>query len=169
MYNAHEIPTDWTPFIEKANEPFPLSIFIVYNNMHAALRAAQMIERLGKKFRGKMESRLQPLPLSKLSDPASFDHSLADASSADMIIVSISGPGALPPMLKKWMAECTAQQREGDSAVVALLGSLEATDELDSPRLQFLKNTARAAGIDFFAPRAPEEAEAVFEAFEVVG
>ncbi len=169
MYNSPEIPVDWTPFIEKANEPFPLSIFIVYNNMHAALRAAQMIERLGRKFHGKMEPRLQPLPLDNLRDPACFDRALADAASADMIIVSISGPGALPATLKKWMADCTAQKREGDSAVVALLGSTEEVEETDSPRIQFLKNTARAAGLDFFAPSAPEEADAVLQSFEVVG
>src|SRR5476649_767475 len=110
MYNTPEIPFEWTPYLERANQPFTLSILIIYNNMGAALRAAHMVERLGKKFEGKMEPRLRPLSVEHLHDQASFDRSLSDAASADMIIVSISGGGSLPATLHKWIADCTAQK-----------------------------------------------------------
>ncbi len=166
------IPVDWTPFLDKAGAPFPLSVIVIYNDMHAALRAAQVIERFTKKYQGRMEPRLQPLPLSQLSDPACYDRSLASAASADMIIVSINGPGGLPPALKQWIQDCTTQKREGDSAVVALLGSMDESDPPDSPRLQFLKNAVRRAGLDFFTPTPgqPEvEYASVAPSFEVVG
>jgi len=41
MHNIPNIPVDWTPYLERANRPFSLSIVIVYNDMHAALRAAE--------------------------------------------------------------------------------------------------------------------------------
>ncbi len=167
--NTPEIPVDWTPYLERANEPFALSIFIVYNNMRAALRAALMVERLGKKFHGKMEARLQPLPLEHLKDPASFDRALSDASSADMIIVSICGTECLSAELKKWMTDCTARKRDGDSAVVALFGGMDETEEPNSPRLQFLKKATRGPGRDFFAPRTENEIDAICGAFAMAG
>jgi hypothetical protein len=163
--NIPEIPVDWTPYLERANEPFTLSIVIVYNNMRAALRAALMVERLGKKFHGKMEPRLQPLPLEHLHDSAKFDRALSDASGADMIIVSLSGPGALPTALQQWITDCTAQKREGDSAVVALLGTMDETEAPDSDRLQFLKKATRGRGRDFFAPQSDREVDAIYSAF----
>lgn len=166
------IPVDWTPFLDKAKAPFPLSVVVIYNDMHAALRAAQMIEHFGQKYQGKMAPRLQPLPLSQLSDQGCYERSLAAAASADMIIVSINGPGGLPPALKQWIQDCTAQKREGDSAVVALLGSMDESDPVDSPRLQFLKNAVRSAGLDFFTP-TPDQPEVEYfplaQSFEVVG
>ncbi len=169
MHNIPNIPVDWTPYLERANRPFPLSIVIIYNDMHAAVRAAHMLERLGRKFRGKMEPRLQPIQLEQLHDPGCYDHALKNAASADMIIVSISGSGGLPAALKQWVQDCTAQKREGDAAVVALLGSTEQVDAPDSARLQYLRNAARASGLDFFAPRTAENADAVFNSFAMAG
>jgi len=167
--NIPEIPVDWTPYLERVNEPFTLSIFIVYNDMRAALRAVQMVECLGKKFHGRMEPRLRPQSLEHLSDPVCFNRSLADAASADMIIVSISGSECLSAELKQWMAECAAQKREGESAMVALLSSQEETDEAGSSRLQFLKMAARGSGMDFFAPHSENEINAIHGAFAMAG
>ena len=142
-----------------ANDEFPLSIVIIYNDLNAALRAAKALERLGAKFFGQLEKRLIPVPAAQLSDPARFDHLLADARAADMIIISYNGPGELPETLKRWVARCLAQQGEGDSAVVALLSSNEQLDASDSPRYKELQRTARAAGLDFFAPQPREGLE----------
>jgi hypothetical protein len=141
-----------------ANDDFPLSIVIIYNDLNAAMRAAKALERFGTKFFGQLQQRLTPVPASQLADPARFDHLLADARAADMIIISYNGPGELPTTLKTWVARCLAQQGEGDSAVVALLSSNEQLDPPDSPRYQELLKTARAAGLEFFAPQ-PEEGE----------
>jgi len=135
------------------NDDFPLSVVIVYNDFPAALRAAKALERLGAKFFGEREQRLIPVPAAQLADPARFDHLLADARAADLIIVSYNGPGELPERLKAWVARCLEQQGSGDSAVVALLSSNEKLDAADSPRFQELQRATRAAGLDFFAPR----------------
>ncbi len=139
---------------------FPLTIVVIYNDLAAAMRAAQTLERVGNKFFGRLEQRLMPVPVAHLSDPARFDHLLSDASSADMIIVSFNGPSELPPLLKQWIESCLGQRRSGDSAVVALLSSNERLDAPDSPRYQFMKNAARAAGLDYFAPMPAPGGEA---------
>lgn len=161
---------EYTLFRAEANDAFPLYVVIVYNNMHAAMRAAETVDRLSRKFFGQMWQRLLPVPMAQLSDPILFDHLLSDASSADMIIVSFNGPGELPATVKEWVKDCLGQKSEGNSAVVALLSSSEQLDEPETPRYQFMKNAAKAAGLDFFAPK-PEIADEScrLEQLEVVG
>jgi hypothetical protein len=137
----------------RRNPGHALFVVIVYNDMHAALRAAETFSRHADKFCGQMRQRLMPVPVTQLQDPARFDHLLSDASSADMIIVSFNGPGDFPTTLKKWIADCLAQKRADNAAIVALLSSNERLDAPDSPRYQFLKNATWAAGLNFFAPR----------------
>jgi hypothetical protein len=134
------------------NPEEPLFVVIVYNDMHAALRAAETLERQNHKFRDQVRQRLMPVPVTHLHEPSCFDHLLSDTSSADMIIVSYNGPGDFPVTLKKWIADCFALRRADDSAIVALLTSNEQLDTPDSPRYQFLKNATWTAGLNFFAP-----------------
>jgi hypothetical protein len=129
-----------------------LSFVIVYNDMHAALRAAEALERVGRNFR-MAQQRFMSVPVAQLADPARFDRLLFDANSADVIIVSYNSPGDFPLALKKWIGDCLTQKRANESAVMALLSSNERVDTPDSPRYQFLKNSAWSAGADFFAPK----------------
>jgi hypothetical protein len=135
------------------------SVVIVYNDMHAALRAAEAVERLACKFRNQGRQWLLPVPVAQLHDPNRFDRLLSDANSADMIIVSFNGLGDFPLPLKKWIEDCLKQQREGHAAVVALLSSNEELDAPDSPRYQFFKNAAWAAGLAFVSPRPDAKEE----------
>jgi hypothetical protein len=169
MKHELQILDECTPYLGEANDAFPMTVVIIYNDMHAALRAAQTLERLGRKFFGKMRQHLMPVPVNQLTDPARFDRLLSDASSADMIIVSFNGHGDFPTILKDWVKNCLTQKREGDSAVVALLSSNERLDAPESPRYQFIKNATRAAGLDFFAPKAAVSEEAyMMEQMEIV-
>lgn len=170
MKHELQILDECTPYLGEANDTFPMTIVIIYNDMHAALRAAQTLERLGRKFFGKIRQQIMPVPVSHLSDPVRFDNLLSDASSADMIIVSFNGHSDFPTMLKRWVKNCLTQKREGDSAVVALLSSNERLDSQDTPRYQFMKNATRAAGLDFFAPKPDIVNESyMMEQLEFVG
>jgi hypothetical protein len=139
---------------DRSWNPVSPSIVIVYNDIHAALRAAEAVERLGQKFHDQGRQWLMPVPVAQLDDPSRFDHLLADAHSAEMIIVSFNGAGDFPALLKKWIEDCIAQQTEGHAAVVALLSSNQELDPPDSPRYNFFKNAAWAAGLEYVAPRA---------------
>ncbi len=130
------------------------SIVIVYNDIHAALRAAEAVERLGREFRNRGRQWLMPVPVDQLHDTDRFERLLSDANSADMIIISFNGLGDFPLPLKKWIEDCLTQQRVGHAAVVALLSSNEALDAPDSPRYQFFKNAAWAAGLEYVTPRS---------------
>jgi hypothetical protein len=140
--------------------PVSPSIVIVYNDIHAAWRAAEAVERLARKFRDQKRQWLLPVPIAQLHDPAHFDRLLSDANSAEMIIISFNGAGDLPALLKKWIQDCLTLQREGHAAVVALLSSNQELDPPDSPRYQFFKNAAWAVGLEYVAPRAEASEDA---------
>ncbi len=135
-----------------------LSVVIVYNDKHAALRAAEALVRLGRNFGGEVRQRFMSVPVAQLDDATRFDRLLFEAHLADMIIVSYNGSKDFPVTLKKWIADCLVQKRAGPSALVALLSSNEVLDAPDSPRYQFLKNASWAAELNFFAP-GPDAAE----------
>ncbi len=165
-----QITNEYASFLGKANDACPLSVVIIYNDMHATLRAAQTLDRLGDKFNGRLRQHVQPMRFNYMEDPACFDHALFDARVADMVIASFNGPGDLPAALKKWIKDYTTQPRKGHAAIVALLTSNERLDAPDSPRYQFLKKTAQAMGLDFFAPQDdPEEEIEMTGRLDVVG
>jgi hypothetical protein len=147
-----------------------LSVVIVYNDMHAALRAVEALERLGCNFCAGAQQRFLSVPVAQLSEPSRFDGFLHDANSVDVIIVSYNSSGDFPLTLKKWIGACLTQKRAGDSTIVALLSSDERVDTPDSPRYQFLRDTVRAMGLDFFTPwTEADEADYMMEQLEVVG
>jgi hypothetical protein len=137
----------------RENQGQSLTVVIVYNDIHAILRAVETLERMDCKIRSRVQHRLLPVPVTQLNDPSRFDRLLSDANSADMIVVSFNGPADFPANLKKWVENCLAHRRAGESAIVALLSSNERLDAPDSPRYQFLKNIAWASGLEFFAPK----------------
>jgi len=153
---AHRMVIAGADYIEengRKNSSSSPSVVILYNDIHAALRAAEAVERLGTKFRDQGRQWLMPVPVDQLRDSSRFDRLLSDASSADMIIVSYNGLGDFPAPLKKWIEDCLKLQREGHAAVIAMLSSNEKLDPPESPRYQFFRNAAWAAGLAFVEPR----------------
>ena len=167
MKRQPPIPAECISCMDRLVGSFPLSIVIVYNDITAALRAAEMVERLGRQCGGKLQPQLKPVRLDTLSDANSYDQAFAESAEASMIIVSVNGGSELPATLKKWVKGCLDQKRHAEAAMVALLGSPEKMDATDSPRLQFLRRAAKAVGLDFFAPgahgRVPELDDSYFE------
>jgi len=72
-----------------------LSFVVVYNDMHAALRAAEALERMRRNFRI-AQQRFMSAHVAQLNEPSRFDRMLFDANSADMIIVSYNSPIDFP-------------------------------------------------------------------------
>ena len=169
MQHEPQFLDTFSPCTIAAAQSLPLFAVIVYNDMAAALRAAQATERLAKQFAGRMLQRLMPLSVGQLADKGRFDNALSDAASADMIVVSYNGPGELPETLRNWVDNYLNQKREGDSTVVALLSSNEENEDAsDSPRLRRMGRAVRAAGLEFFAPNDHLEVPE-FTGLEVVG
>jgi len=127
-------------------------VVVVYNDIHAAQRAAEAVEQLVPKFSDQGCEQILPVPVEQLDDPGHFDRLLSYANSADMIIVSYNGVDDFPDPLKKWIVKFLLQQKQGHAAVIALLGANEKLDAPDSPRYQFFKNAAWAAGLAFIPP-----------------
>ena len=145
--NTLPIPTEYIPKLKglKTKAPQPFSFLVVYNNLHAAQRAKQMIERLGRKYHDKIVPHVRPLSIECLSSRANFNRAFAEANRADLIIVAISGLGSLPSRLRKWISDC--------STLKPLITHFEfgpAVEEaggVDSPRLNCVKALTTAPDV----------------------
>jgi CheY-like chemotaxis protein len=87
-----------------------------------------------------------------LENPGWRAEATIDTQRANLLIISTSSKGDLPAAVQEWVRSCLSQKQGHDAVVVALLGPADDTDAPDSPRVQFLRNAAEAAGLDFFAP-----------------
>ncbi len=143
----------------RARDFLPWNVVVVYNDMHAVLRAAQLIEQFGRKYGRRLHQKIRPAPVSYLGDAGYFERLLFEAQTADLIVVSFSGTGELPGMLKRWIEQCAAQKQGGHATVVALLGSSDQAEPMNSARYQFMREAARNGGLDFFAPAVVGEDE----------
>jgi hypothetical protein len=145
-----------TPFTDR-NEPESerdFSVVIAYENLAAGHRAMRLFADLVEEHRGHLTFRPRPWRFDLLADPEWRQFAAADARRADLLIISTGNDSDLPASVRSWVRLCLARKAGG--GVVALFGTEGQMDTADSPRLQFLKQAAEEAGLDFFAPLAPE-------------
>ena len=98
-----------------------------------------------------VDFQVQPWRFDLLEYPDWAASASADSLKADLFVVAASHGSDLPVHVRNWVSSCL-QKRGGGGALVALLGAERRVDPDDSPRLRFLQNAARDAGLDFFAP-----------------
>jgi len=148
-----------------ANEASPsFEVLIVYDDVDAERRAMQLCSYLGHEH-SEVEFHVHPWRFDLLEHPDWAATATADGHTADLFIIATSDGSDLPAHVRSWMRSCLAQKR-GGGALVALLGAERRVDPDDSPRLLFLKNVARDAGLDFFVPM-PRFEDALLRAAQV--
>ena len=128
------------------------NVLIAYDDVPAgqyALRTLGNADRQFEEFDKRYPSLWQ---FDLLEDPDWRALATAEALQADLLVISASGRSDLPGGLKTWLGTCLEQKKGTPTAVVALLGLGEHSDPPDSPRIQFLKSAAAAAGLEFLAP-----------------
>ena len=127
-------------------------VVIAYDNVPAGQRAMHTLDNVGHAAGGTL--KLCPLlwRFDILEDPGWRAEATIDTQRANLLIISTSSKGDLPAAVQEWVRSCLSQKQGHDAVVVALLGPADDTDAPDSPRVQFLRNAAEAAGLDFFAP-----------------
>ncbi len=136
-------------------DDFPgLNVVIVYDDVSAGQHAMHVLASQGHDLHD-IDVRPRLWRFDFLEDPEWFALALADAINADMVVISTSAPNGLNPVVRNWIKLCLARKRGSGSAIVALFGPAGNLDELESPRYQFVQNTAREAGLDVFAPHSP--------------
>jgi CheY-like chemotaxis protein len=127
-------------------------VVIVYDDARAGRRAMITLDDVVHKLGGQRRLHPQLWRFDLLEDPDWCAAATAEAVQASLFIISASSKSDLPAAVRYWVRTCLSQNRGCAVAVVALLGPADDTDAPDSPRVQFLKSAAEAAGFGFFAP-----------------
>jgi len=130
-----------------------LYVFIAYDDRLAYGRALRTLAHVARALTDD-GIELHPLPwrFDVLAEASWRALAVADAARAAIVMLSTSVAEVPLETIHAWLPECLGQRREPAPAVLALLGAPDHPDELESPRYQFVRNTARSAGCDFIAP-----------------
>jgi hypothetical protein len=141
-----------------------LNVSLVYENVSAALWAAELLTKLLRVDAGAPAISFSPRSFGMLGDPSWPGMTSVSIFEADLIVIACtSDQMVLSRSVEKWLE--TVLKQNGDlirPAVVAYFRSDEGYDKLSSPRLQTVQEIARQAGCKFFAPFVShEEAESV--------
>lgn len=130
-----------------------LRVVLAYENLSAALDAAETLTMLSRKERDGLRLRLSPWSYAALGEPRCRAMALRDVGRADLVVVaSRSTPHALSAMVESWLKTCLGRRGEPRLAIAALFGCDDHRDGTDSPRLQAVQRLAKEAGCVFFAP-----------------
>lgn len=129
-----------------------IKFVIAYDDFSAARRGMRVIADMARRAGG--ETKWCPLPwkFDVLEHPSYRQLAIGDAVNADLIVISTNAPQGLPPAVEVWIKSSLEQKRGDHAAVVALFGPSDHLDQPGSARLQLVRQAAKAAGLDFFAP-----------------
>jgi len=146
---AKSAPADAVPAIDSAS----LYVFVAYDDRLAYGRALGTLANVARVLNDEdIELRPLPWPFDVLAETSWQALAFADAAKATIFVLSTSVAEALPETIHAWLPACLGGQRESPLAVMALLGSPDHRDGLESPRYQFVRDIARRAGCDFIEP-----------------
>ena len=133
--------------------PKLLKIILAYENLSAALWAAEAFKRLLHQNPENLETQLSPWSFSTLSDPNYIVQATDAAAEADLIVIAASSSfRLLPTFVEVWLKKGLQVRRSAHTAVAALFGCASRPDRPDSIRLQTVQRLAREAGCEFFTP-----------------
>ncbi len=130
-----------------------LNVFLAYENLAAALRAAEMLAALGRKDPAGLAVQLSPWSFAALEDPQWSAQAAPYAARAHLIVIAAFGAvPRLSAVIEGWLQTCLAQPRDDSLAVAAFFHRHDGPDAGDSPRLRSVQRLAHEAGCAFFAP-----------------
>jgi hypothetical protein len=149
-------PTNPRFTIPETNETLLPKVTILYDAMPAGKRAMNMLNTVAGKPDATAALRPQLWRLGLLEDPDWFATALAEAADTDLLVVAIDSTERLGTSLKNWIELFLARRRKDKIAMVGLIAPSNQQNEPASERLQFFRNAARKAEIEFFSPKWPE-------------
>ncbi len=127
-----------------------LNVLVVYDNVCSGKRAKELCDRLEKLSR---KYKLNPSfwNLSVLRVAPLAQAAATAATHAALVIVSVNGNTALPPLLKNWIGRYARETRALGGALVAQLHGIVGRNKELSPVYCSLKQIAQDAGVGFFS------------------
>ena len=127
-------------------------VVIVYDDAPAGKYALHTLEGVTHQLSGSIALYPSLWRFDLLEDPDWRAVATAEAVQAGLVVISTSSKAELPTAVRDWVQGWLGQSRGTDAALAALLGPADDPDAADSPRIQFLRSAAEAAGLGFFAP-----------------
>lgn len=140
-----------------------IRVVIVYSDVPAGKHAMDVLTALGRRLGERVDFQPFPWSFELLSDAAWGEIAASEAVDADILIMASSGSSALPTAVGRWAQQTFYRKKGTCAAVVALFGTPERPDA-GSARLFAIREAARAAGLEFFAPAPLGTKDDIFEA-----
>jgi hypothetical protein len=128
-----------------------LKIVIVCEDLQSGKEAKELQDQLGLSLESKVALVPEAWTFRALKDPALQELATQETAAADMIILSTRSNAELPQWLRGWL-ESRLNEQDGPKALVALLGSAQATPQARATRLYF-EDVAARSRVDFFVQR----------------
>jgi hypothetical protein len=128
----------------------PFNIVIVYENIEAGIRARETAERITSELDGEMDINSNIWNYELLRQRQLRAQAAADASVADMIVISVSNPEQLPAFVQAWVDEWMFDRAGGAAALVLILNGNAARRGERSTVVQHLRTVARRSQMAFF-------------------
>jgi hypothetical protein len=127
----------------------PIKFVIGYEDFGTGQRAMksckQLMDRLGDQFQYLTSFwKFDLLRVPKLKDLAA-----QEASEADVLILSVHGPGELQPAVKSWLSALPRKQQGCTKALVALVDDADDSSTDQNHIADYLRQAAEKAGLDF--------------------
>jgi hypothetical protein len=100
-----------------------LRFVIIYDDLAAGHRAGLAAALIGRGLAGEMTRQRSFWRLDLLDHPFWCDQMLADATRADIILLSTSDPDGLPPLMARWCDACRELHPAAGSLMFVLVGA----------------------------------------------
>lgn len=130
-----------------------LNVFLAYENLAAALRAAESLAVLSRNDPDGLVVKLSPWSFATLAESQWRSQAAAHVARAHLLVIAAcSAAPRLSVTIEAWLRSCLAQPREERLGVAALFHHSGGSDDANSPRLRCVQRIAQEAGCAFFAP-----------------
>jgi hypothetical protein len=139
----------------------PLRVVVAYDDLGSGQRAMRVLGNVAAALGDAIEFEPMPWSFELLADVDWRKVAASEAVNADIVIIASSSSRPLPPEVGRWTKAAIQQKQGTATAVVALFGPEGNPDGAGSPRLEFIQNATREAGLVFFAPARRQEFEEI--------
>ena len=141
----------------------PIHLVIGYEDFVTGQRAMKSCQRVIDNLSHQFQFQTVLWKFDVLRVPKLMKIAAEDMAEADLIVISVHGPGELPNEVKSWIEAFPSKDGGGAKALVALLDVIAGHHPEAATVHSYLQEFAHKANLDFFAHEcAPAEAKFQF-------
>lgn len=142
------------------------SVVAIYQDEQTRARAVAVCDQLVGRFWAQIEFQFQWVEFDKLTAPVVSGDAATASAGADIVVCAVRAEEQIPPHVATWFDEFVRLRARREGAFIALVGW--EGDPLDKrlPRLCWLREVARRAGMDFLSEAAPTGSWAIPESLQ---